>query len=249
MIRILIVDDQNLVREGIKILLEKADGISIVGEAKNGTEALQQIRTLKPNVVLLDIEMPDVNGLTVADKIRSQFPQIKVIMLSSHEDNSYVEQATSHGAKGYLLKNVSSEELEWSVRLVDSGYSAIKSELLEQQLETPIKSNHNLAPLKNQSQNHQPFVVKAVGANDSATVSTVSLTEPNSFNQLERLLVDNQLKVQSIDYNKRIKKKKKKLLHGVRLLKFKRTLSSFEFRLLVLIILFSLGFLTFVALS
>ena len=244
MIRILVVDDQNLVREGIKILLEKATDINIVGEAKNGNEALQKIETLQPDVVLLDVEMPGVDGLAVADKISVQFPKIKVIMLSSHEDSSYVEKATNHGAKGYLLKNVSSHELEWSVRLVDSGYSAIKSELLEQQLEKDVKRQPE--PVPSRIRNYS--AVNTVETSKPVPVATMSSKERKNLNQLERLLVDNQLKPQNLNHQ-RARRKKKKILHNVKVTQIKKTVLSFEFKLLILIILFSLGFLTFVALS
>ena len=133
MIRILIVDDQRIVREGIKILLEKKSDIQIVGDASEGKEALQKIRALQPDVLLLDINMPGIDGFTIAERIKIISPKIKIIMLSSHEDKDYVQKATEIGAKGYLLKNASSQELEWSIKLVYQGYSTIKSELLEEQ--------------------------------------------------------------------------------------------------------------------
>ncbi len=133
MVRILIVDDQKIVREGIKILLEKSAEIEIIGDAADGKEGLKKVELLNPDVVLLDIDMPGISGLSVAEKISSQFPEVKTIILSSHEDEKHVQKATESGAKGYLLKNASSQELEWSIKLVHQGYSAIKSELLEQQ--------------------------------------------------------------------------------------------------------------------
>ncbi len=105
MIRTLIVDDQNLIREGLRVLLEKATEIKIVGDAKDGESALQKIEAIQPDVVLLDIDLPGIDGLIVSKRINLKFPEIKVIMLSSYEDESYVSKATESGAKGYLLKS------------------------------------------------------------------------------------------------------------------------------------------------
>jgi len=271
MIRILIVDDQNLVREGIKILLEQAKEIQIVGEAKDGKEALKSIEMLQPDIVLLDIEMPDVSGLVVANKIKTRFPEVKIIMLSTHEDSSYMQKATNCGAKGYLLKSVSSQELEWSIRLVSQGYSAIKSELLEQRLSQDTKNDSNnsrqlvslekkdilLKQNKNNGNNngrsngnsHLDAADKAI-LNSFSTVGTLvsNNNDPNS-NKLETLLTQNQVGFQKQTVQKKRKKKNNQLLHGVSLLRFKRTVASFEFKLLVFIILFSLGFLVFIALA
>ncbi|MEO1341855.1 MAG: response regulator transcription factor, partial [Cyanobacteria bacterium J06635_13] len=130
MIRTLIVDDQNIIREGIRVLLENSTEIELVGFAQDGETALAEIGAVKPDVVLLDINLPGIDGFTVANQIDAKYPQVKTIMLSGYEDESYVRQAVASSAKGYLLKNISAEELEWSIRLVHQGYSAFKSELL-----------------------------------------------------------------------------------------------------------------------
>lgn len=265
MIRILVVDDQNLVREGIKILLEQTKEIKIVGEAKDGKEALRKIEMLHPDITLLDIEMPDVSGLVVAKKIKTKFPEVKTIMLSTHEDSSYMQKATSCGAKGYLLKSVSSQELEWSIKLVYQGYSAIKSELLEQQLSeqkqtesdasnTPqlvsFPSQEHLPESKSKTKNNSDVAVaEKKKSRRSSKVEALSLTDDNAdFSELETLLTQNQIGVQSIPYQRK-QKKKNLLLHGVSLARLKKTASSFEFKLLIFIILFSLGFLVFIALA
>jgi len=262
MISILVVDDQGLVREGIKILLEQAKEIQVVGEAKDGKEALQKTELLQPDIVLLDIEMPDISGLIVAKKIRTRFSKVKIIMLSTHEDSSYMEKATSCGAKGYLLKSVSSQELEWSIKLVSQGYSAIKSELLEKQqsLSKESESEGDIQPASVPSQITLPKKKVEDKLNKSAnevmprslsSVSTLPMAGNGSsdFGELESLLAHNHVGAQSIDLQGKRKKKGTQLLHGVNLIRLKRTVSSFEFKLLVFIILFSLGFLVFIALS
>lgn len=237
MVRIIIVDDQKLVREGVKILLEKKTEIAIVGEASSGTEALQKIETLKPDVVLLDISMPGINGLTVAEKIRSKFPGVKIIMLSSYEDDSYVRKATELGAKGYLLKSASSQELDWSIKLVHQGYSAIKSELLEKQFvsDSEVKSNLRTNLVTDKKPNEPPIAV-------------VNKQERSNFNEVKLVPKPKKAKKNYPPFQKP-PKKRRSFINGASIHQIKKTLKSFEFRLLIFAILFSLGFLVFIALS
>ncbi|MGL6342284.1 MAG: response regulator, partial [Waterburya sp.] len=105
MIRILLVDDQNIVRQGIQALLEPRPKLKIVGTAQDGNSAIEQVDTLMPDIVLMDLEMPGISGITAIQKICQQFPKTKVLVLSSHENQEYVIQALQAGASGYLLKN------------------------------------------------------------------------------------------------------------------------------------------------
>ena len=239
MIRILIVDDQKIVREGIKILLEKKPEIQIVADASNGKEAVQQIESLQPDVVLLDVNMPGIDGFSVVERIKSQFPLIKIIMLSSHEDEKYVQKATELGAKGYLLKNASSQELEWSIKLVNQGYSTIKSELLEKQYAHSQKASSHLRSNSNSNTSLR---------STSSSVATISESDRANLNELELLLAKKKVKKQYSAYQKD-KKRRNSHFHTVTLSQLKKTMSSFEFKLLVLAISFCLGFLIFVALS
>ena len=245
MVRILIVDDQKIVREGIKILLEKSAEIEIIGDASDGKEGLKKTELLQPDVVLLDIDMPGISGLAVAKKIRSQFPDIKTIMLSSHEDEKYVQKATESGAKGYLLKNASSQELEWSIKLVHQGYSAIKSELLEQQFAHQTTTKSDL---------HLDKGLETDNKQSCDSTATLSKRDQKNLDKLELLLANKEIekKQSRIARKKGILGKTKQplsLFHNVSLSQTKKTISSFEFRLLVFAILFCLGFLTFIALS
>lgn len=135
MIRVLVADDQFVVREGIKVLLEPMAEIEIVGFAKNGTEVLELVQKETPDIVLLDIEMPEIDGLTLTQKISADFPEIKVIILSTHLATEYVSQALDFGAKGYISKSAVTQDLSLSIQLVDRGYSSIKHELITQVLQ------------------------------------------------------------------------------------------------------------------
>jgi HlyD family secretion protein len=131
MIRILLVDDQNIVRQGIQALLEPRPKLKVVGTTKDGNSAIEQVGTLMPDLVLMDLEMPEMNGIIATQKICQQFPKTKVLVLSSHEDQEYVMQALRAGAKGYLLKNTLAEDLERAIWSVYQGHSQIESKLLK----------------------------------------------------------------------------------------------------------------------
>jgi HlyD family secretion protein len=131
MIRILIVEDQNIIRQGIQALLEPKPKLKVVGTAEDGNSAIEQVGTLMPDLVLMDLEMPEMNGITATQKICQQFPKTKVLVLSSHEDREYVMQALRAGAEGYLLKNTLVEDLEQAIWSVYQGRSQIESKLLK----------------------------------------------------------------------------------------------------------------------
>ena len=134
MIRVLVADDQFVVREGIKILLEPMEEIKIVGFAENGKEVLELVQKEAPDIILLDIEMPDIDGLTLTKQITADFPSIKVIILSTHLRTEYVAKALDFGAKGYISKSAVTQDLSLSIQLVYRGYSSIKHELITQVL-------------------------------------------------------------------------------------------------------------------
>ena len=130
MIRILLVDDQNLVQQGIKSLLDRNSEFKVVGTVTDGRIAVKHIDAFRPDVVLLDIEMPGMDGITATKYISRLSPKTKVIILSSHEDKKYVTQALMAGAKGYILKSSLMTDLKQSIIAVSNGYSQIESRLL-----------------------------------------------------------------------------------------------------------------------
>jgi DNA-binding NarL/FixJ family response regulator len=121
LIRILLADDHNLVRAGIRSLLQNMEGIKVIAEAGDGHEALRLIRIYRPDVVLIDIAMPGLNGLGVAARVAKEFPNVRVIVLSMHTNEEYVLQALRAGATGYLVKGAEPAELEIAIKAVASG--------------------------------------------------------------------------------------------------------------------------------
>jgi DNA-binding NarL/FixJ family response regulator len=122
MIRLLLVDDQTLVRQGFRILLETYD-IQVVGEAENGRQAVQEVEALQPDLVLLDVRMPEMDGVAATQIICQQFEGVKVLMLSTFDDEDYVFRAMQYGAIGYLLKDTNAVELVQSIRMAVQGFT------------------------------------------------------------------------------------------------------------------------------
>ena len=119
--RILVADDHTLVRAGLTSLIARLSDMEVVGEASDGRHAMRMVRELKPDIVLMDIAMPGLNGLEAAERIHGLEPQIKIIILSMHASEDYVAQALKAGASGYLLKDAATTELEMALKSVSMG--------------------------------------------------------------------------------------------------------------------------------
>jgi DNA-binding NarL/FixJ family response regulator len=125
-IRVLLVDDQTLIRQGIRVLLEIEADIQVAGQAANGREALEQVESLHPDVVLMDVRMPEMDGVEATREICARFPNVGVIILTTFEDDETVFEGLKAGARGYLLKDISSEEMAEAVRKVAAGEALIQ---------------------------------------------------------------------------------------------------------------------------
>ena len=117
-IRLLIADDHALVRSGLRSMLQREPGIEIVGEARNGREAVELCRSLRPDLVLMDVRMPEMDGLEATRAIKREHPETGVLMVTMHENRDYMLEATKAGAAGYVLKDASRNELLSAVRRV-----------------------------------------------------------------------------------------------------------------------------------
>lgn len=136
MIRLLVVDDQSLICQGLKAMLSLEEDLEVVGIANNGEQALAQVESLRPDVVLMDVRMPVMDGRETTRKICQQYPQVKVLVLSTFDDSQYIADAIRAGARGYLLKDMPSEELAQAIRAVHKGYTQLGPGLLEKFAET-----------------------------------------------------------------------------------------------------------------
>ncbi|MGC8473737.1 MAG: response regulator [Candidatus Dormibacteria bacterium] len=128
-IRVIIAEDHTLVREGTREILEREQDIQVVGEAARGDDAVRQALEHNPDVLLMDMRMPGMNGIEATREVSAQAPSVKVLILSAHEDEDYVREALAVGASGYLLKTAPGRELVEGIRAVASGSAILSPEL------------------------------------------------------------------------------------------------------------------------
>jgi DNA-binding NarL/FixJ family response regulator len=129
-IRVLIADDQRLIRESLKLMIDKTNDIEVIASVSNGKEAFEYCCKLKPDIVLMDILIPECNGIEAAKLIKAKLPQIKILILTSSTDEADTYEALKNGADGYILKDVGKEELILSIKSTAAGLAIIQRKLL-----------------------------------------------------------------------------------------------------------------------
>jgi len=141
-IRVLIADDHLIVREGLRLILETAEGIEVVGEATDGAEAVRLAKELQPNVILMDLRMPNIDGLTAIERLRSQQPQVAVVILTTYNEDELMICGLRAGAHGYLLKDTDRETLLNTIRAAARGETLLKPEILARLLSSQTAKPH-----------------------------------------------------------------------------------------------------------
>lgn len=144
-LRLLLADDHTLVRAGLRALLDGMDGVTVVAEADNGEQAVALAQALAPDVALLDITMPGLNGLQAAERILAQSPPPRVVILSMHAAEEYVNRALALGVSGYLLKDAATLELQAALEAVSAGQTYLSPRITSQLLESRLKSGEGAA--------------------------------------------------------------------------------------------------------
>lgn len=144
MTRLLLVDDQELVCQGLRAMLNLEPDIQVVGVANNGQVAIQQVEALQPDVILMDIRMPVMDGREATRIICQRFPDIKVLVVSTFDEDDYIAHSIKAGAKGYLLKDMPVEELAQAIRLVDRGYSQMGPGLMEKMFDSMVNNQNDI---------------------------------------------------------------------------------------------------------
>lgn len=134
-IRVLIADDNELFREGLISLLNKYPDVAVVGQARNGTEAILKARSLQPDVVLMDVSMPGMDGVTATREIKSELPDVNIAMLTVSEQDADLFSAIRSGARGYLLKSVSIDDLHTAIRSISQGGTIVSPRLARRLLD------------------------------------------------------------------------------------------------------------------
>ncbi|HEY9767399.1 MAG TPA: NHLP bacteriocin system secretion protein [Coleofasciculaceae cyanobacterium] len=179
-IRVLIVDDQNSVRQRLKLLLEPEADLEIVGIAEDGAIAIKQVESLQPDVVLIDLEMPEMNGVKATKIISKRFPDCRILVLSSHDTNEYLNQAMDAGAKGYLLKNTPAAELHNAIRSIYKGYSHLSPGLWEKIRQADRSTSEPAKP--------EPQKIAQANAQESKLFRQKSLERLASPEKLDQLM-------------------------------------------------------------
>jgi len=151
-IKIIIADDHRMMREGLRSLLEKQKDFKTIAEASNGRRALELVYELKPDVIIMDVSMPDLNGIEAARQIKKEIPAVRVIALSMHSDKHFVTEMLKAGASGYLLKHCAFEELEQALRAVMANRIFLSPEITEVVIEDYISMTVHI--MKNGRANH-----------------------------------------------------------------------------------------------
>ena len=132
--RLALVDDHTLVRDGIRALLSVIPTVTVVGEAENGTDAMVMVEHCNPDLLLVDINLPDINGLELTRKIRDRFPTLKVLVLSMYDSKEYVSESLRSGASGYVLKNAPSREIVAAIEAIKNGGTFYSAEIAQKLL-------------------------------------------------------------------------------------------------------------------
>ena len=133
--QILIVDDHAILRSGLRLLIDAQPTLNVVGEAGSGADAVTQARALQPDLILLDLSMPDGDGLSIIATLRSVAPQARILILTMHDDTSHLRQALDAGASGYVLKNAVDQELLMAIRAVRRGETYVHSAMTQKLVE------------------------------------------------------------------------------------------------------------------
>jgi DNA-binding NarL/FixJ family response regulator len=191
MITLLLVDDQNLIRQGLKALLELEPDLQVIGEAENGQLAIELFQQLQPNVVLMDIRMPVMDGVMATQQICQQFPNANILILTTFDDDNYVATAIKNGAKGYLLKDTPSEEIAAAIRAVDLGYTHLAPGMMAKVMSSQINQVQvTLPPELADLTPRELDVLKliAVGANNREIAQKLYISEGTVKNHVTNLL-------------------------------------------------------------
>ena len=142
--RVVIAEDHMVLRQGLRALLNSGDDLDVVGEAGDGMEAIRCIREQNPDLVLLDLNMPKMNGISVIKEIKQNFPETKILALTMFKNEEYILEAFRSGADGYCVKSSSYEELEMAIRAVLSGKNYVSSEVSDKVLEGYLESTKKI---------------------------------------------------------------------------------------------------------
>lgn len=182
--RIMIVDDHEVVRMGMRAAFETEPDLTVVGEASNGAEAIAKVPVLAPQLILMDVRMEKMNGIEACREIKSRYPDVQILMITSYSDDDAVISSILAGASGYLLKHLSRAELLRSIRLVASGHSLIDTHTTKQAME-------RLAQMPGSElteREHEVLALVARGYTNKQIADTLYVSEKTARNHVSHIL-------------------------------------------------------------
>ena len=195
MIRLLLADDQPLFRQGLASLLSLEEDLEVVGEANHGKEAITLAETLQPDVILMDVRMPICDGVVATREIHDRFPWIKILVLTTFDEDDYIWESLQAGALGYLLKSTPALQLAAAIRTLSQGHSQLGPTIAPKvfsQLRPPVtaKQNQNQNSLANLFSDRELGVLKLIGQgkNNREIAKTLYLTEGTVKNYVTQIL-------------------------------------------------------------
>jgi DNA-binding NarL/FixJ family response regulator len=194
MIRLVLAEDQTIIRQGLRRLLESHVDLQVVGEAENGQQAFEQSTALQPDLVLMDVRMPVMDGVAATQLICDRFPQIKVLVLTTFDDEQYVQQLMDFGAIGYLLKDTPSEELADAIRAAHKGYTQLSPGLFKKAFSQRSETSTNpVSPAKLELAELTPrerevLSLIATGASNREISEILCITEKTVKNHVSSIL-------------------------------------------------------------
>lgn len=196
MIKLLIADDQQLIRDSLRIVLETKEMIEITGAVSNGVEVIRSVRENRPDVILMDIRMPEMDGVQCTQIIKENYPDIKIIILTTFDDDEYIFSALKYGASGYLLKGISMDSLVDAIQKVYSGNAMINGDIATKVLEMFSKMAQNDISIKVEDGLEKEItdsewkVIRLVseGMSNKEIASKLFLTEGSVRNYLSSIL-------------------------------------------------------------
>ena len=202
MINVILIDDQQIIREGLKMLLSLDDDINIVAEGTDGSEALELIEKYSPDVLLMDIRMPIMNGVEATKLVKEKYPDIKILILTTFNDNDYIFDSLKNGANGYLLKDAGSDEIIDAIKNVYKGNLLIHANIANKLTQVLNNSNNNKVNQKEISidlniltpREKEVANLVAKGFNNKEICSTLFLSEGTVKNYVTRILDKLELK-------------------------------------------------------
>ncbi len=203
-VRVLIVDDHPMVRKGLAAFLLAIKDMILVGEANNGEEAIYQCQQQHPDVVLMDLLMPGMDGFEATSIIHKRYPKVKIIALTSFQEKNLVQKALQAGAISYLLKNVSADELSKAIRSAHSGFSTLAPEAVESLVSPQIVPNMPGVDLTNREREVLALLLKGLGNPEIANQLNISRSTAKAHvsNILSKLGVSNRKEAISLILNK-----------------------------------------------